>query len=89
MDGGQGSRRRVTEDTITNHQQERQRCSDVGGGCSNSESGDKGEGVVAAALAMAATKMTVIAAERARTAAMATLNALTHVDHRPRVWAEL
>ena len=67
------------------HQQEHQRHSDIGRGCSNSDSGGKGEGVVAAAsaavaaaatAAMAATTTTVIAAEWARTAAMAAANAM-------------
>ena len=75
MDGRQRSRRGATDNTTTNHQEERQRCSDLGGGCSNSDSGGKGEGVVVAAVAVAAataaTMKTGIAAERARTAAMA------------------
>ena len=79
MDGGQFSRQGATDDTTTNHQQERKRCSDIGRGCSNSESRGKDEGVMAAAAATASTTTMVIAAERARTAAMAAANALTHV----------
>jgi hypothetical protein len=42
LDGGQRSRQGATDDTTTNHQQERQRHSDVGTGCSNSDGGGKG-----------------------------------------------
>ena len=88
MDGGQRSRQGgVTDDTTTNHRQERWRCSDVGKGCSNSESGGKGKGVVAtasvavavavaAATAMAARMTMVIGAERVRMTAMAAVNAM-------------
>jgi hypothetical protein len=85
LDGGRRSRQGATDDTTTNHQQECWRCSDIGGGCSNSESRGKGEGVVAVALVAAAVavaavtmamKTTVIAAERARMAAMAAANAM-------------
>jgi hypothetical protein len=88
LDGGRRSRQGATDDTTTNHQQERWRCSDIGRGCSDSESGGKGEGVVVAAsataavvvaAATAATTTTVIAAERARTAAMAAVNDLIYV----------
>ena len=74
MDGGRCSRRGATDDTRPNHQQERWRRGDIGGSCSNSDSGCKGEGVVAAAsaaaaaavaVATAATTTMVIAAEKA------------------------
>ena len=85
LDGGQCSRQGATDDATTNHRQEHRRCSDVDGGCSNSDSRGKSEGVVAAALvvaaaavaaATAATTTMVIAAERARTPAMAAANAI-------------
>jgi hypothetical protein len=75
----------ATDDTITNHGQERWRHSDVGGGCNDSDSGGKGEGMVVAesaaaaaavAVAMATTRTMVKAAERARTVAMAAANAM-------------
>ncbi len=54
MDGGQRSRQGATDDTTTNHQQERLRGNDVGEGCSDGDGGGKGKGVVAAAFAAAA-----------------------------------
>ena len=52
LDGGQRSRQGATDNTTTNHQQERQRGDDVGKGCSDGDGGGKGKGVVAAALAV-------------------------------------
>ena len=78
-DGRQLSRQGAADDTSTNHQQERWRHSDVSRGCSNSDGGDKGDGMVAAALAAAptaATTTTVIAAARASTAAIVSANAI-------------
>ena len=88
-DGGQHSRQGATDNTTSSHQQEPQRSSDVDGGCSNIDNGGKCKGVVAVALAaaasvvvvgavvaagMAATMTTVAAA--ARVAAMAAANAM-------------
>ncbi len=54
LDSGQRSRQGATDNTATNHQQERRRGDDVGKDCSDGDSGGKGKGVVAAALAVVA-----------------------------------
>ena len=51
LDGRQRSRQGVTDDTTTNHQQERWRGDNVGVCCRVGDGGGKGKGVVASALA--------------------------------------
>jgi len=81
-------RQGATDDTTTNHKQERQRCSDVGRGSCDGDSGGNSEGVVAVALAasvavataMAATTTTVTAVARDRMTAMAAANAMATTE---------
>ena len=44
LDGRQHSRQGATDDTTTNHRQERRRGNDVGKGCSDGDGGGKGQG---------------------------------------------